>query len=81
MNNLTSLPNSNSPDKKTNMHMGLAETQHELKFPLCPMPVFVFVSDISLYEDFRKHTGGFGLTTVSLCILNFAPIAGGTGAS
>lgn len=52
-----------------------------LKNPLCPMPVFVSVSDISLCEDFIKHAGGFGLTTVSLHILKFAQIAGGDYAS
>ena len=63
------------------MHTCLAEAQHELKNPLCPMPVFVSVSDISLCEDFTKHAGGFGLTTVSLHILKFAQIAGGDYAS
>lgn len=42
-----------------------AETQHEFEIPLGPMPEFVFLSHISLSEDFRRRTGGFGLTSVS----------------
>lgn len=59
------------------MHTCLAETLRELKIALCPVPMFVSVPDISLCEAFRKHAGGFGLTTVSLHILKFAQIAGG----
>lgn len=62
-------------------HVYLFSRNSELKILSGPMPVFVFHSDISLLEDFRRHTGGFGLTSCqSLCILNSAPITWGDGA-
>lgn len=58
----------------------LGETQRDLKILSDPTPLFVFVSDISLSEDFRRHTGGFGLTAVSRSVFwTLLPSLGGGG--